>query len=279
VTKAKAAQRLLAAWQLRAPARRGFSLAALDPDATPFSLGDKARDKAAVDELAQQIDQLQDMLFADRRFKLLVVLQGTDGSGKDGTIRHVFGRASPLGVRAHGWRAPSEEERAHDFLWRIHNAAPAAGELAIYNRSHYEDVLVPMAEQGMKPAEAKVRCRQINDFELMLTETGTVILKFMLLISKEEQRQRLQARIDDPAKAWKYDPHDLDVRKRWDAYWKAYEFTLGQTGTDYAPWTIVPANSKTHRNVMIGTVVRDAMAALKLRYPPPKEGIAGTRVR
>jgi polyphosphate kinase 2 (PPK2 family) len=182
-------------------------------------------------------------------------------------------------VRARGWRAPTEEERAHDFLWRIHQAAPAAGELAIFNRSHYEDVLVPMAELGMKPAEARVRCRQINDFELLLTETGTLILKFMLLISKEEQRQRLQARIDDPSKAWKYDPHDLDVRRRWDAYQKAYEFTLAQTGTAYAPWTIVPANSKTHRNLMVATVVRDAMAALKLRYPPPKEGIAGTRVR
>jgi PPK2 family polyphosphate:nucleotide phosphotransferase len=277
VAKAKSAKRDLAAWQLRAPASR-FSLADLDPDAMPLSLGDKAKDKAEVDELAGQIDVLQDLLFADRRYKLLVVLQGTDGSGKDGTIRHVFGRVSPLGSHAYSWRAPTEQERAHDFLWRIHQAVPAAGEVGIFNRSHYEDVLVPMAELGMKAAEAKLRCRQINDFERMLTETGTVILKFMLLISRDEQRQRLQARIDDPAKAWKYDPHDLEVRKRWDAYRKAYEFTLAHTATDYAPWTIVPANSKTHRNVMIGTVVRDALAALKLRYPPAKEGMAGVRV-
>jgi len=264
VAKAKPAKRSLAAWQLRAPAR-GFSLAKLDPDAAPFSSGDKARDKEKVEKLAQEIDVLQDMLFADRRYKLLVVLQGTDGSGKDGTIRGVFSRVSPLGCHAHGWKAPTEDERAHDFLWRIHKVVPAAGELAIFNRSHYEDVLVPMAELGMQPAEAQVRCRQINDFELMLSESGTVVLKFMLLISQEEQRQRLQVRIDDPSKAWKFDPHDLEVRKRWDAYRAAYEFMLARTGTQHAPWTIVPANSKTHRNVMIGTVVRDALAALKLR--------------
>jgi len=276
LSKGKAAKEL-ARWQLRAPAPR-FSLEVLDPDAKPFSLGGKDEDKAAVDVLAREIDELQDLLFADRRYKLLVVLQGTDGSGKDGTIRHVFGRVSPLGSHAWGWKAPTEEERAHDFLWRIHKAVPGAGEVAIFNRSHYEDVLVPMAEFGMKAAEAKQRCRQILDFERMLSETGTVILKFMLLISKEEQQARLQARIDDAAKAWKYDPHDLDVRKRWDAYRKAYEFVLRETGAEYAPWTIVPANSKAHRNVMIGTVVRDALAGLKLRYPPAKAGIAGTQV-
>ncbi|MCG2595314.1 polyphosphate--nucleotide phosphotransferase [Ramlibacter sp. XY19] len=267
----------MARWQLRAPAPR-FSLDALDPGAKPCSTGDKAKDKLLVDDLARQIDELQDLLFADRRYKLLVVLQGTDGSGKDGTIRHVFGRVSPLGSHAYGWRAPTEEEKAHDFLWRIHKAVPAAGEVAIFNRSHYEDVLVPMAESGMKEAEAKQRCRQIVDFERMLAETGTVILKFMLLVSKEEQQSRLQARIDDATKAWKYDPHDLDVRSRWTAYRKAYEFVLSHTGAAWAPWTVVPANSKTHRNVMIGTVVRDALASLKLRYPAAREGVAGTRV-
>ena len=276
--KSRATRPALADWQLRGPAPRGFSLAALDPGAKPFSLGDKAKDKAAVEALALEIDQLQDMLFADRRYKVLVVLQGLDGAGTDGTIRGVFGRVSPLGVHTRSWRAPTEEEKAHDFLWRIHQRVPAAGDLVIFNRSHYEDVLVPMAEFGMKPAEAEVRCRQINDFERMLGETGTLVLKFMLLISKEEQRERLQARIDDPGKAWKYDPHDLEVRKLWDAYQKAYAFALARTGTGQAPWTIVPADSKTHRNLMIATVVRDAMAALQLRYPPAKPGIAGTRV-
>ena len=270
---------VLARWQVRSPAPRAFPLAALDPGAKPFSLGDKARDQAAVEDLAQEIDALQDCLFADRRHKLLVVLQGTDGSGKDGTIRGVFGKVSPLGVHAVGFRAPTEEERSHDFLWRVHRMVPAAGELAIFNRSHYEDLLVPMAESGMKRAEALVRCRQIVDFERLLTETGTTVLKFMLLISKKEQKERLQARIDDPSKAWKFDPHDLEVRKRWDAYQDAYAFMLGHTGTPHAPWTIVPADSKSHRNLMIATVVRDTLAGMGLRYPPAKEGVAGVRVR
>jgi len=268
----------LRAWQVTAPAAR-LSLAQFDPAAQPFSSGDKAADKKQVEHLAAEIDALQDCLFADRRHKLLVVLQGTDGSGKDGTIRGVFGKVSPLGVHAVGFRAPTEEERAHDFLWRVHRMVPGAGELAIFNRSHYEDLLVPMAELGMKRAEALVRCRQIVDFERLLTETGTTVLKFMLLISKKEQKERLQARIDDPGKAWKFDPHDLEVRKRWDAYQGAYAFMLGHTGTPHAPWTIVPADSKSHRNLMIATVVRDTLAALGLRYPPAKEGVAGVRVR
>ena len=276
--KGKRGPAALAAWQLRAPPPRGFSLAALDPGAKPFSHGDKSADRAAAEALALEIDQLQDLLFADRRYKVLVVLQGLDGAGKDGTIRNVFGRVSPLGVQARSWRAPTEEERAHDFLWRIHHRVPATGELTIFNRSHYEDVVVPLAEHGMTAAEARVRCRQVNDFERMLAETGTLVLKFLLLVGKDEQKKRLQARIDDPAKAWKYDPRDLEVRKRWDDYMKAYQFALAHTATEYAPWTVVPADSKSHRNVMIGTVVRDAMAGLKLRYPPALEGIAGTRV-
>jgi PPK2 family polyphosphate:nucleotide phosphotransferase len=279
VAKAKSAQRSLAAWQLRSPAPRGFSLAALDPGAKPFSQGNKAADEVAVETLALEIDRLQDLLFADRRHKLLVVLQGMDASGKDGTIRHVFGRVSPLGAHTRSWKAPTEEERAHDFLWRIHHHVPGAGDLMIFNRSHYEDVLVPMAEFGMKKADALVRCRQINDFEQMLADTGTVLLKFKLLISKDEQKERLQARIDDPTKAWKFDPHDLEVRRKWDAYQAAYELVLANTGTPHAPWTIVPADSKTHRNLMIGTVVRDTLASLKLRYPPAEPGVAGVRVR
>lgn len=277
MAKGKSPARNLPAWQVDGPVP-GFSLAGLDPGARPFSSGDSAADKQRVEELAQEIDTLQDLLYASRARKVLVVLQGSDASGKDGTIRKVFARTSPLGTHARGWRAPTEEERAHDFLWRIHQAVPGAGELTIFNRSHYEDVLVPMAEHGMKPREARIRCRQINDFELMLTETGTVVLKFLLLVSKDEQRRRLQARIDDPTKVWKFDPHDLEVRSRWDAYQAAYEFTLGQTGTAYAPWTIVPADSKTHRNLMVATVVRDALAGLGLDYPPAHKRVAGVKV-
>lgn len=270
-------KRIPGKWRVDGPAP-GFSLANLAADAKPFSSGDKEADKAEVERLAVEIDTLQDMLYADRRYKLLVVLQGMDASGKDGTIRTVFGRVSPLGTHVRGWKAPTAQERDHDFLWRIHQAVPGAGELVIFNRSHYEDVLVPLAELGMKKAQALERCRQIVDFERMLHETGTVILKFMLLVGKDEQRKRLQARIDEPAKAWKSDPHDLEVRALWDAYEDAYQLVLANTGTEHAPWTVVPADSKTHRNLMIATVVRDTLAGLELRYPPAAPGVAGVKV-
>ena len=258
--------------------RAGFALRRFDPAAKPFSLGDKAVDKAKVQELAAEIDKLQDVLWADRRFKLLVVLQGTDTSGKDGTIRGVFGLTSALGVRAVGWKAPTEVERAHDCLWRIHQQVPAAGEIVIFNRSHFEDVLVPVVKGWITEAEKEQRCAQLNDFERMLTETGTVILKFFLHVSKEEQRQRLQDRLDDPTKHWKFAVGDLDERKRWDDYQAAYSAMIAATGTPWAPWTIVPADSKTHRNLMIATAVVDAMRALKLRYPPGDPALADIKV-
>ncbi|MBI2769894.1 MAG: polyphosphate--nucleotide phosphotransferase [Burkholderiales bacterium] len=269
---------LLARWQPRGGGGKPWPLSKADPGAKPYSCGDKQRDKEAVETLACEIDTLQDLLFADRRYKLLVVLQGMDGSGKDGTIRHVFGRVSPLGVRTASWRAPTAEERDHDFLWRIHQKVPGAGELMIFNRSHYEDVLVPVVDGLITPAQAKQRFAQINDFERLLAESGTVLLKFMLHISPDEQRERLQARIDDPAKGWKFMPRDLEVRKQWRAYMKAYEALLGATSTAHAPWTIVPADSKTHRNLMIATVVRDTLKSLKLRYPPLADGLEGARV-
>nr|HET7859632.1 PPK2 family polyphosphate kinase [Caldimonas sp.] len=258
--------------------RDRFHLRRFDPAAKPFSLGDKAADKAAVVALAAEVDKLQDVLWADRRFKLLVVLQGTDTSGKDGTIRGVFGLTSALGVRAVGWKAPTEVERAHDYLWRIHQQVPAAGEIVIFNRSHFEDVLVPVVRGWITDAEKEQRYAQLNDFERMLTETGTVILKFFLHVSKEEQRERLQARLDDPTKHWKFAIGDLDERKRWDDYQAAYSEMIAATGTPWAPWTVVPADSKTHRNLMIATAVVDAMRALKLRYPPGDPALAGIRV-
>ncbi|MDP3619533.1 MAG: polyphosphate--nucleotide phosphotransferase [Ramlibacter sp.] len=249
-----------------------------DPGAKPFSAGNKASDKKAVEALASEIDQLQDMLFADRRFKVLVVLQGMDASGKDGTIRGVFGKVSPLGVHTMSWKAPTAQERAHDFLWRIHQRVPAAGELMIFNRSHYEDVLVPLVDGQLTKQGVEQRYAHINEFERLLAETGTLLLKFMLHISPDEQRERLQERIDDPAKGWKFMPRDLEVRKQWDAYQTAYEWLLGATSTAHAPWIVVPADSKTHRNLMIATVVRDALKALKLQYPPLDPALAHTRV-
>lgn len=252
---------------LQSKAKR-FELSRFDPAAKPFSSGDKERDKAAVATLADELDQLQDMFFADRRFRMLVILQGTDGSGKDGTIRNVFGRMSALGVRTVNFRAPSEEERSHDYLWRIHRQMPSNGEIVIFNRSHYEDVLVPVVNRWITPEQTAQRFAQINDFERMLADNATVVLKFMLHISKDEQRERLQARLDDPAKHWKFDRNDLEVRKQWDDYQLAYANAIAATGTEWAPWTVVPANSKTHRNLMIAAAMKRAFQGLELRYPP-----------
>ena len=270
--------KLPGSWQLPDRDGKPVALSKLDPAAKPYSSGDKAADKLAVEALAIEIDALQDVLYADRRFKVLVVLQGLDASGKDGTIRGVFGRVSPLGVHTASWKAPTSDEKAHDFLWRIHRQVPGSGELMIFNRSHYEDVLVPVVLGSLSAQQAQLRFGQINDFERLLSETGTVILKFMLHISPDEQRERLQERIDDPAKAWKFMAGDLDVRKRWKDYMAAYGALLAATSTEVAPWTVVPADSKTHRNLMIATLVRDRLRSLGLRYPPPDPAIKGFKV-
>ncbi|MFT4194679.1 PPK2 family polyphosphate kinase [Ottowia sp.] len=261
-------------WQVPAGGK-GFALADRDPSAKPFSSGDKRADRARVAELAREIDALQDLFYADGRFKLLVLLQGTDTAGKDGAIRAVFKETSPLGVRTVAWKAPTELERAHDFLWRIHAQVPRAGEFMIHNRSHYEDVLVPVVNGALDARETAQRYAQINDFERLLCESGTVLMKFMLHIGRDEQRQRLQERIDDPAKRWKFSLGDLEVRKQWDAYQAAYDALLRATSTGWAPWTVVPADSKTHRNLMIATLVRDRLAALGLRYPPDDPALKG----
>ena len=248
--------------------KKAFSLNALDAAAKPFSSGDKVQDKAVVEALAQELDDLQNLLYADKRYKLLVVLQGMDTSGKDGTIRGVFGRMSALGVHAVGWKAPTEVERAHDYLWRIHQQVPGAGELTVFNRSHYEDVLVPVVNGWITPEQQRQRLAHINDFERMLSETGTVVVKFFLHIGFDEQRQRLQERLDDPAKHWKFDMGDIAVRKQWADYQRAYEQLLAATHTPWAPWTVVPSDSKTHRNPMIATVLREVLQNLDLKYPP-----------
>jgi PPK2 family polyphosphate:nucleotide phosphotransferase len=257
---------------------RRFDLATIDPHAKPFSLGDKAADQAAVEGLAGEIDRLQDTLYADRRFKMLVVLQGTDTSGKDGTIRGVFAKTSALGVRTAAWKAPSEEERAHDYLWRIHQKVPGAGEIVIFNRSHYEDVLVPVVKGWITDEQVEQRFAHINAFEQLLVETGTIVLKFLLHISKDEQRQRLQDRLDDPTKHWKFALGDLEERTRWDAYQAAYSDAVAATGTRLAPWTIVPADSKTHRNLMIATAVKQSLLSLRLSYPPGDPALASIKV-
>ncbi|MDP2020067.1 PPK2 family polyphosphate kinase [Hydrogenophaga taeniospiralis] len=257
---------------------KGPTLASFNPGDKPFSVGNKSTDQAALLSLAQEIDQLQNLFYADGRHKLLVVLQGTDTSGKDGTVRGVFSQTSPLGVHTVGWKAPTEPERAHDYLWRIHQQMPAAGHITVFNRSHYEDVLVPVVNQWITPEQTRQRYAHINDFERLLAETGTVILKCMLHIGFDEQRERLQERVDDPDKHWKFSLGDLDVRKQWPDYQRAYEDLLGATSTPWAPWTVVPANSKTHRNLMIATLVRDTLKALNLRFPPEDTALKGLRI-
>jgi len=261
-----------------ASGKKGFDLARIDPQSRPFSCGDKEADRLAVENLARELDALQNLFYADRRFKLLVVLQGLDTSGKDGTVRAVFGQMSALGVHTVSWKVPTEHERDHDYLWRIHAEVPAAGEVMVFNRSHYEDVLVPVVNGWITPETTQLRYAQINDFERMLTETGTLVCKFMLHISKEEQRRRLQERIDDPAKHWKFSIGDLRVRRQWLDYQAAYSAAIAATGTPWAPWTIVPADSKTHRNLMIATMIKATFSRLELRYPTGDPSLFGLRV-
>ena len=255
-----------------------FSLDALDPAAKPFSAGSKDADRARLSDIGAKLDVQQERLHAQRRQRVLLVLQGMDTSGKDGTIRGVFHDVDPLGLRIVPFRAPTPLEASHDYLWRVHAQVPAAGELAIFNRSHYEDVLVPLVMGNIDSAECERRYRQIREFELMLSQTGTSIIKCMLHISKDEQRRRIQARIDDPTKHWKFDISDLDARKYWETYQGAYRDALAATSTEYAPWYVVPADSKSHRNVMVGMLLLRLLESLKLAYPPAKEELTGLKI-
>jgi PPK2 family polyphosphate:nucleotide phosphotransferase len=221
------------------------------------------------------MDALQEILYAEHKHKLLIVLQGMDTAGKDGAIRHVFEGVDPLGVRVASFKVPSAEELDHDYLWRIHKAVPAAGEIVIFNRSHYEDVLVVRVHKLVAPAVWKKRYDQINAFERHLTQTGTTIVKFFLNIDFDEQKKRLQARLEDPTKQWKFNPQDLKERKLWPVYMKAYEDALGKTSTAYAPWHIVPANRKWYRDLVISSILVETLENLKLQYPQPAESLEG----
>ncbi len=232
-------------------------------------LADREAAEETTKENAKAIDALQDALWAERDRALLVILQGIDTSGKDGTVRAVFNRCGPLGVDVTSFGKPSEEELAHDFLWRVHMAAPKKGVIGVFNRSQYEDVLV-VKVRGLAPADVlEARYEQINAFERQLAATGTTGLKFMLNISKDEQRERLQARLDDPRKNWKFNASDLEDRKLWDEYAKAYEVALDRCSTEYAPWRVVPADRKWQRNAIIAAVVRKTLEDMALAYPKP----------
>lgn len=240
-----------------------------DADSKPLSTGQKNEDKALTAKLAEQIASYQDIFYAQRRQKLLVILQGMDTSGKDGTVRGVFGQLDPLGVRSIGFRAPSVDEKEHDFLWRIHREVPAQGQVVIFNRSHYEDVLVPAVHGHITDKELKQRYRHIREFERMLCETGTVLIKFFLHISYDEQKERLQARLNDGDKHWKVNLNDLQERKHWSDYQRFYERAIQETSTAEAPWYVIPANSKTHRNLAVASIMVEKLQTMELAYPAP----------
>lgn len=229
--------------------------------------------QAELKTLQKRLHDLQEMLYASAKQALLVVLQGMDTSGKDGTIRRVFDDINPQGVRVASFKAPTPEELSHDFLWRIHKQAPPKGYIGIFNRSHYEDVLVVRVDKLVPKNVWSKRYQQINDFERMLSENGTVILKFFLHISKEEQKERLQARLDDPQKHWKFSLGDLPVREKWDEYQDAYADVLTKCNTEYAAWHIVPADRKWYRDLVITRAIVDSLEGMKLEYPEPAPGL------
>jgi PPK2 family polyphosphate:nucleotide phosphotransferase len=249
-----------------------------DADDTDTIGKDKSGARERLDEYRARLETLQELLYAEGRHKLLIVLQAMDTAGKDSTIRHVFQGVDPQGVRVASFKAPTSYELARDYLWRVHHHVPGAGEIAIFNRSHYEDVLITRVNGWISAAECERRYRQINDFERMLAETGTTILKFYLHISKDEQKKRLEERRDTPEKQWKFQPDDLAVRAQWDTYMAAYEAALSATSTTHAPWHVIPANSKLARNLRISRLLIAALENLNMRYPESVEGAAEIRI-
>ncbi len=244
-------------------------LAAWDPDDTA---GFKGKKKDGLEELAdlrEKLDSLQEMLYAEHEHAVLVVLQGMDTSGKDGTIRRVFEGVNPQGVRVARFRQPTQEELDHDFLWRAHKAVPAKGEIVIFNRSHYEGVLVERVHKLVPKDVWQERYGQMNDFERLLAQAGTTILKFYLHIDADEQKRRLQARLDDPSKQWKFSPLDVKERKLFPEYMKAYEAALERTSTAWAPWYLVPSNHAWFRDLVVCRILVEALQRLRMRYPTP----------
>jgi PPK2 family polyphosphate:nucleotide phosphotransferase len=238
-----------------------------DPGATPGFSGDKAESEATLRQLNATIDELQLKLYAQPNRSILLILQGMDTSGKDGTIRDVFEGVSPAGVRVVSFKAPAGEETKHDYLWRIHREVPASGEFVVFNRSHYESVLIERV-RGFAPEHIwKKRYDQINTFEEILAEHGTVVVKCFLHISRKEQAERLQRRLDDPRRNWKFNPGDLEERKLWDRYMEAYEDAISKCSTKHAPWHIVPADKKWYRNLVVASALVEALEGMKLEYP------------
>lgn len=234
---------------------------------------DKANAQAVTQQLIGKLGELQERLYANSSRALLIVLQGMDTSGKDGTIKNVMSGVNPQGCKVVTFKTPSAEELGHDFLWRVHQKAPAKGQIGIFNRSHYEDVLITRVHGLISDKVVKQRFNQIKEFEELLSESGTVILKFFLHISKDEQKERLEERISNPEKRWKFNDGDLEERKLWKNYMEAFETMMAATSTEQSPWYIVPANRKWYRNLVIAEHVVDALENMKLKTPPAPTGI------
>lgn len=247
-------------------------LASIDASATPGLEGPKQQEKAAAAMLHQQncdvMQNLQYLLWAEQRQALLVVLQGMDAAGKDGTIRHVYGVLNPQGVRVTAFKQPTPKELQHDFLWRIHECVPVHGRIGIFNRSHYEDVAVVRVHKLVSKDAWSKRFEHINAFEKLLADSGTSIIKIFLHIDRDEQKERIQARLDDPAKVWKFTNSDIEERKLWSDYTDAYNDAISKCSTDHAPWYVVPANRKWYRNWAISTITRGVLEKMNPKTPP-----------
>jgi PPK2 family polyphosphate:nucleotide phosphotransferase len=267
---------------LRLPAQP-VDLGAIDPRSTPGFDGSKSQGKEALDMLGPRLADLQERLFAEGhtegRRRLLLVLQGMDTSGKGGTLRHVVGEVDPQGVTIHSFKAPTPEELSHDFLWRIKRALPGPGMIGVFDRSYYEDVVVVRVRNLVEPRTWRRRYATINRFEESLAAGGTTIVKCFLHISKDESRDRLLRRLDEPAKLWKFNPGDIDSRAEWDPLIEAYSDALDRCNTDVAPWHVVPADRKWYRNWAIMNILVEHLEALKVEWPPPEFDIAEQRAR
>jgi len=264
--------------QFRVKPGQSLDLGAWDPQATPGWDHGKQSARKRVEALNASLEELQELLWAQGRERVLVVLQAMDAGGKDGTIKHVFDGVNPSGVKVASFKKPSSLELSHDYLWRIHAEAPADGELVIFNRSHYEDVLVVRVENLVGPERWEKRYDHIVNFEQMLGDEGTTIVKLFLHISKEEQRERLQERLDRPEKNWKFDPADLGPRSKWDQYQQAFEAALSRTSTETAPWFVVPSNRKWYRNLVVSEILVQTMKGLDMSFPEAAPDIASMSI-
>ena len=250
-----------------------IKLSEIDPADKSLWEGEKKEAIDAFKSIRKELIDLQHLMYAEYKHKLLIVFQAMDAGGKDGTIRNAFKGTNPQGVIVSGFRAPTTDELEHDYLWRVHAKTPGKGEIGIFNRSHYEDVLVVRVRNLMPEAIWSKRYQHIINFERLLADEGTIILKFFLYISKEEQKGRFIDRIRNPIKQWKFNPDDLDERNIWDDYMAAYEDAINKTSTDFAPWYVIPSNRKWYRNYIIVKIITEKLKSLKMKYPKPVEDI------